>query len=138
RSGTSSTSSRLSSSHFLRPPSSSFTSSCPYSLKYQYAYAANQLLLPPYNTTVSSLAIPRSLSSASNWARLRKSRRTGSCRSCFQSSLTAPLMCPFSYAVVSSSTSTRTTLSSSRCSSTQSDVTSDDARLMGFLHRYLA
>src|SRR3954469_3934336 len=40
-------SSRPSSSHFLRPPSSSLTLSWPYSLKYQYAYAANQLLLPP-------------------------------------------------------------------------------------------
>src|SRR5690606_10145557 len=47
RDGTSVTSSRDSSSHFLRPPSSSFTFSWPYSLKYQYAYAANQLLLPP-------------------------------------------------------------------------------------------
>ena len=47
RSGTSCTSSRESSSHFLRPPSSNFTASWPYSLKYQYAYAANQLLLPP-------------------------------------------------------------------------------------------
>ena len=38
---------RPSSSHFLRPPSISLTSLWPYSLKYQYAYAANQLLLPP-------------------------------------------------------------------------------------------
>ena len=34
---TSSVSSRLSSSHFFRPPSSSLTSPWPYSLNYQYA-----------------------------------------------------------------------------------------------------
>ena len=45
--GTSWTNSRLSSSHFFRPPSSSFTSSKPRSFRSQYAYAANQLLLPP-------------------------------------------------------------------------------------------
>ncbi len=37
RSTTSATSSRPSSSHFLRPPSSSRTSRWPYSVKYQYA-----------------------------------------------------------------------------------------------------
>src|SRR5215218_7992620 len=47
RSGTSVTRGRPSSSHFLRPPSRSLTFSWPYSLEYQYAYAANQLLLPP-------------------------------------------------------------------------------------------
>src|SRR5487761_302314 len=47
RFGTSVTSSRDSSSHRFLPPSSSLTSWCPYSRKYQYAYAANQLLLPP-------------------------------------------------------------------------------------------
>src|SRR4051812_16717735 len=77
RCGTSSTSSRLSSSHFFRPPSSSLVSSCPYSLKYQYAYDANQLLLPPYSTTVSSLEIPFSDNSFSNCALSTKSRLTG-------------------------------------------------------------
>src|SRR3954465_14318178 len=48
RLGTSSTSSRLSSSHFLRPPSRSLRLSWPESLKYQYPYAANHLLLPPH------------------------------------------------------------------------------------------
>jgi hypothetical protein len=45
--GTSCVSARLSSSHFFRPPFSSFTLSNPRSFKIQYAYAANQLLLPP-------------------------------------------------------------------------------------------
>src|SRR6202030_3004536 len=66
RSGRSLLSSRESSSHFFRPPSSSRTLSCPYSLKYQYAYAANQLLLPPYRITVSLLEIPRLDSSFEN------------------------------------------------------------------------
>src|SRR3954465_15539664 len=130
REGTSSVSSRLSSSHFLRPPSSSLTSWWPYSLKYQYAYAANQLLLPPYSTTVFSLLTPLADRSSSNCCLLTKSRRTWSCRSVVQSSLTAPRMWPLSYAVVSSSTSTSTTFGSSRCCSTQSALTSADSRLM--------
>ncbi|SHU07740.1 Uncharacterised protein [Mycobacteroides abscessus subsp. abscessus] len=107
---------RPSSSHFLRPPSSSFTSWCPYSLKYQYAYAANQLLLPPYRTTVSSLLMPLSDSSFENCCWSTKSRLTASCRSVFQSSLTAPSMWPTSYALVSSSTSTNTVLGAERLS----------------------
>ena len=49
---------RLSSSHFLRPPFSSFTSSNPRSFSTQYAYAANQLLFPPYRITVVSGPTP--------------------------------------------------------------------------------
>jgi hypothetical protein len=45
--GTSSVSIRDSSSQRFRPPSSSFTESKPRYLINQYAYAANQLLLPP-------------------------------------------------------------------------------------------
>src|SRR3954470_12533828 len=63
-------------------------------------------------------------SSFSNCSLLTKSRRTWSCRSCFQSMRTAPRMWFFSYAAVSSSTSTSTTFGSSRCCSTQSASTS--------------
>src|SRR4051812_46066776 len=133
RTGTSFEYGRASSSHFLRPPSISLTWSWPYSLKYQYAYAANQLLLPPYSTTRSSLAMPRSERSAENCSWLTKSRRTGSCRSFFQSILTAPGMCPPSYAVVSSSTSTKTTPGASRFFSAQSAETSAVSRLIDSL-----
>src|SRR4051812_14157016 len=62
-------------------------------------------------------------SSFSNCSLLTKSRRTWSCRSCRQSMRTAPRMWFLSYAAVSSSTSTSTTLGSSRCASTQSAST---------------
>src|SRR4026208_947352 len=82
--------------------------------------------------------MPRDPSSCSNCSLLTKSRRTGSWRSCFQSILTAPLLWPLSYAVVSSSTSTRTTDGSSRCCSTQSASTSAAERLMvGLLWRWV-
>src|SRR5947209_3148657 len=68
--------------------------------------------------------MPLSDSSFSNCSLLTKSRRTGSCRSCRQSMRTAPRMWFFSYAAVSSSTSTSTTFGSSRCASTQSASTS--------------
>src|SRR6266699_1451015 len=80
--------------------------------------------------TVSSLAMPRSDSSFSNPARSTKSLRTGSCRSFFQSIFTAPLMWPLSYALVSSSTSTRTRPGSSRWACTQSASTRTSERLM--------
>src|SRR3954454_2221782 len=74
--------------------------------------------------------MPLADSSASNCALLTKSRRTWSCRSAFQSILMALRMWFLSYAVVSSSTSTRTTLGSSRWASTQSASTSASVRLM--------
>src|SRR5215813_2907692 len=80
----------------------------------------------------SSLPMPRDDSSASNWALLTKSRRTGSCRSRFQSSLTAPGMGAASYAVVSSSTSTKTMPPAPRFFSAQSADTSALSRLMSF------
>src|SRR5919107_3432022 len=83
--------------------------------------------------TVSSFETPRSESSWENCSWLTKSRRTGSCRSCFQSSLIAPGMCPPSYAVVSSSTSTKTTPGVSRFFSAQSADTSAVSRLIGQL-----
>src|SRR5262249_26468619 len=58
---------------------------------------------------------------------------TGSCSSVFQLILTAPGMWPPSYAVVSSSTSTKTTWSASRFCSAQSAVTRADSRLMSVL-----
>src|SRR5262249_26331338 len=67
---------------------------------------------------------------ASNWALLMKSRRTGSCRSRFQSSFTAPGMWAASYAVVSSSTSTKTMPAAPRFFSAQSADTSALSRLM--------
>src|SRR5438270_12702206 len=73
---------------------------------------------------VSSFAMPFDDSSFSNCSLLTKSRRTWSWRSCRQSMRTAPRMWFLSYAAVSSSTSTSTTLGSSRCASTQSASTS--------------
>src|SRR5215469_1300326 len=74
--------------------------------------------------------MPRSDSSASNPALSTKSRRTGSCRSFFQSILTADGMWPLSYALVSSSTSTMTTPGSLMWDSTQSAPTRTSERLM--------
>src|SRR3712207_1483805 len=74
-------------------------------------------------------------SRASKPSLFTKSRRTGSCRSLRQSSLIAVRMWFLSYALVSSSTSTRTTFGSSRCASTQSASTSAFSRLMAVLLR---
>src|SRR5579875_4001360 len=74
--------------------------------------------------------MPRSDSRVSKPTLSTKSRRTGSCRSFFQSSLIAPGMCPLSYALVSSSTSTSTTPGSPECASTQSASTRTSERLM--------
>src|SRR5690606_31463679 len=51
------------------------------------------------------------------------------------SSLTAPGMCPASYAVVSSSTSTKTMFGAPRFFSAQSALTSADSRLIGLTPR---
>src|SRR5271166_5316201 len=77
--------------------------------------------------------MPRSDSSFENCSASTKSRFTGSCRSLRQSSLTAPAMCPLSYALVSSSTSTKTVLGASRLLSAQSAVTRTSERVMNFL-----
>src|SRR2546421_1085124 len=74
--------------------------------------------------SVVSFAIPRSLSRRSKVGLSTRSRSTGSCRSSRQCSLTAPAMCPSSYRSGFSSTSATTTLSSFRCSVSQSVVTS--------------
>src|SRR5262245_19207736 len=77
--------------------------------------------------------MPRSDSSFENCSASTKSRLTGSWRSSRQSSFTAPAMCPVSYALVSSSTSTKTVLGASRLLSAQSAVTRTSERAMNFL-----
>src|SRR3984957_4390381 len=74
--------------------------------------------------------MPLSDSSASKPTLSTKSRRTGSCRSFFQSIFTALGMCPLSYALVSSSTSTMTVPGVLMCASTQSASTRTSDRLM--------
>ena len=63
--------------------------------------------------------MPREPSSAPNASGPRKSRRTGSCRSVFQSKPIAPGMCASAYNAGFSSTSTTRTTGLSRCSSSQ-------------------
>src|ERR1700756_4231873 len=75
--------------------------------------------------------MPRSDSSLENCCASTKSRLTGSCKSSRQSSLIAPAMWPPSYALVSSSTSTKTTFAASRLLSAQSAETRTSERAMG-------
>ncbi|CFR80853.1 Uncharacterised protein [Mycobacterium tuberculosis] len=88
------------------------------------------MLLPPYRITVSSLAMPRSDSSLENCWASTKSRLTGSCRSVRQSNLIAPAIWSRSYALVSSSTSTKTTFGACRLLSAQSAETRTSQRAM--------
>src|ERR1700761_241565 len=74
--------------------------------------------------------MPRSESSVSKPTLSTKSRRTGSCRSFFQSILIALGMWPLSYALVSSSTSTMTVPGAPMWASTHSASTRTSERLM--------
>src|SRR5579872_2518299 len=80
--------------------------------------------------TVVSFPIPERESSASHSSFVGMSRTGCRCRSVFQFQPTAPGICPVSYAVVSTSTSTRRTPESLRCSATHSVVT----RTSGFAY----
>ena len=89
--GSSSVSSRLSSSHFLRPPSSSLTSCVAVELEVPVGVGGEPVVVAAVEHDGVVVARRRgSDSSASNCALLTKSRRTWSCRSVFQSSLMAP------------------------------------------------
>src|SRR6476661_1902401 len=82
---------------------------------------------------VSSLATPLADRRSENCCWFRKSRRTPSCRSFRQSRRMAPSMWPPSYALVSSSTSTKTVLGALRFCSAQSAETRTSERAMVFL-----
>src|SRR3954469_5005806 len=103
------------------------TSLCPYIFSCQNAQAANQLLLSPYSTIVVVLSTPLLPRSSSSFFSGMMSRTSVSHSSVVQFQPTAPGMCPCSYAVVSTSTSTMRTLASLACCATQSVVTSTSA-----------
>src|SRR5256714_10697352 len=101
----------------------SFALTCPYNCSSQKAKAANQLLLSPYSTTVVLGVTPASDRSFANAFLSGMSRRTGSFSCDCQFQPTAPVTCPESYAVVSTSTSIRRAQESARCPATQSRET---------------
>src|SRR6185503_13860437 len=87
------------------------------------AHAANQLLLSPYKTIVVLLSMPLLPSNASSFLIGTMSRISVSQSSVVQFHPAAPGTWPWSYAVVSTSTSTTRTPVSAACCATQSVVT---------------
>ena len=84
------------SSQYRRPPSSRLTFRQPNSLSCQYAHAANQSLLSPYNTMCVSGPMPDALSSFDSSSRDARSRLTLSLSCVVQSQATAPGRCDWS------------------------------------------
>src|SRR5215470_2623857 len=99
------------------------TSAWPYIFSCQNAQAANQLLLSPYKTIVVLLSMPLLPSNSSSFLIGTMSRISVSQSSVVQFHPAAPGTWPWSYAVVSTSTSTTRTPVSAACCATQSVVT---------------